>query len=156
MNLSRLSQFWSKIDCFWSKFDKRSKKSIWQSKKSIYIEKVDQIRPFLIRIDLKLNFQIFLPSAGIDFIVTIQNSTTNTDQNLISRWFESDLIRILSLGRLDCISLPHILAPLHTLSLFTFLVTALRKFAAKSFCKSSKIDWLTGWHYPSLFLFFIF
>ena len=102
---SRRSRFRSKIDNFWSKFDLlkdrytdqksrlkdqkswlkdrnsqyNDQKSRLLSNGSIYIKKVDQNRPFLIKINLKSNFSIFLQSAGIDFVATIWNPTTNSD-----------------------------------------------------------------------------
>ena len=112
------SRFWSKFDRFQSIFDLfrlkywfrdrksqlKDRKSRFLSKKSIYFELVDQIRPFLIKIDQKIElFNIFY-SAEIDFVATIWIPMTISDPNCWLKdnsnpiknniWFEVDQIAL--------------------------------------------------------------
>ena len=116
---SNINHFRSKFDLFWLKDwyrDWKSQLNNWSSplkdrkiqfllKKLIYIEKKDQIWPFLIKINLKLNFSIF-------FICWNQFHCDDSDSNnnfrskkLIKMLFKYNSIQILAGGWLNRISL---------------------------------------------------
>ena len=73
----------------------------------IYIEKVDQIWPFSIKINLKSNFLIFFTICWNRFRRDDSKSNNKFgSKKSIKRRLESDLKQILALGWLNCISLP--------------------------------------------------
>ena len=76
------------------------------SKKSIYIEKVNQIWPLSIKIDLKSNFyNLFTICWDRCRHDELKSNDDFWLKKLIKRQFESDLKQNLALGRLNCISL---------------------------------------------------